>query len=87
MQFKKSSRLKVQDKYKTRLTGLTIDHAIYRNQCAVTNKLLNMSKVKYCTEKVESCGRDMKNLIKVTRHLMGETTDVVLPSGKPSTRL
>jgi len=41
-----------------------------------------MSKVKYYTERVESCGRDMKTLVKVTRHLMGETTDVVLPSGK-----
>jgi len=36
---------------------LTADNAFYRNQCAVTKKLLNMSKVKYCTEKVESCGR------------------------------
>jgi hypothetical protein len=35
----------------------------------------------YYTEKVESCGRDMKNLTKVTRHLMGANTDV-LPSGK-----
>jgi hypothetical protein len=26
----------------------------------------------------------MKNLTKVTRHLMGENTDVVLPSGKPA---
>jgi len=66
------------------LTGLTFDHAIYRNQCAVTNKPLNMSKFKYYTEKVVSCGRDMNNIIKVTRHLMGETTDVVLPSGKPA---
>ena len=53
-------------------------------KCAVTNKLLNMPKVKYYTEKVEACSRDMKNLIKVTRHLMGETTDVVLLSGKPA---
>ena len=78
-----AKHLKRKLEQKWRLTGLTIDHAIYRNQCAVTNKLLNMSKVKYY-EKVESCGRDMKNLVKVTRHLMGETTDAVLPSGKPA---
>ena len=26
----------------------------------------------------------LENLFKVTQHLMGETTDVVLPSGKPA---
>jgi hypothetical protein len=45
---------------KLRLTGLKIDHLIYRNQCAVKNKLLNMSKIKYYTEKVELCGGDIK---------------------------
>ena len=69
---------------KWRLTRLTIDHEIYRNQCCITNKLLKNAKVSYYTEKVESCGRDQKTLTKVTRHLMGESSEVVLPSGKSS---
>ncbi|XP_052761992.1 uncharacterized protein LOC128204630 [Mya arenaria] len=77
-----AKHLRRQLERKWRLTGLTIDHAIYRNQCAVTNKLLNVSKVNYYSEKVESCGRDMKGLTKVTQHLMGNTKDAVLPSGK-----
>ena len=36
--------------------------------------------MKYYSEKVEFCGRDQKSLTKVTKHLMGENKETVLPA-------
>jgi len=36
--------------------------------------------VKYYSAKVDSCGRDQKSLTQVTKHLVGETKETVLPA-------
>ena len=47
-------------------TQLTVDHEIYREQCAEYNKLLQRCKSAYYTEKVESCQNDSKSLFRIT---------------------
>ena len=37
---------------------LTIDHQIYRIQCANVNKMLKQAKIDYYSDKVSSCGKD-----------------------------
>lgn len=49
---------------------LTVDHDIYRAQCAVVNKMLNQTRVNYYSDKVSSCGSDQKSLNKITKHLL-----------------
>ena len=68
-------------------TRLTVDHEIYREQCAIVNKLLKQARVDYYSDKVLSCGSDHKSLFKVTKHLMNGPTEVALPSGKSSDEL
>ena len=65
-----------------RTTKLTIHHEIYRNQCALTNKLLKQARLSYYSDKVESCGRDQKSLFKVTKHLLGDSNETRLPSSQ-----
>ena len=66
-----------------RRTKLTVHHEIYRNQCAVVNKLLKETRINYYSEKIKSCRNDYKNMFKITKHLLGMSSDEpVLPSNK-----
>ena len=64
-----------------RKSRLTVDHQIYRKQCAIVNKLLLQTRVDYYSDKVESCGTDYKGLFKVTKRLLGSRNTVTLPDG------
>ena len=68
---------------KWRKTNLTVDHDIYRDQCASVNKLLKQTRTRFYSEKIESCGRDQKTLFKITKNLMGKSAEPVLPSSSP----
>ena len=70
-----------------RKSKLTIDHQIYRSQCANVNKMLKQAKIDYYSDKVSSCGNDQKSLHKITKHLLQGSTEASLPSGKPSNEL
>ncbi len=72
---------------KWRKTNLTVDHEIYRNQCASVNKFLKQTRVKFYSEKIESCGRDQKTLFKVTKNLLGRNEEAVLPTSSSSKEL
>ena len=72
---------------KWRKTNLTVDHEIYRNQCASVNKLLQRTRVKFYFEKIEACERDQKTLFKVTKKLLGKNEEVVLPTSSSSEEL
>jgi hypothetical protein len=41
---------------------------------------LKQARESYYAEKIQSCGRDQKSMLKVTKHLLGETNEVLLPS-------
>ena len=66
---------------KWRASKLTVDHQIYRNQCAVVNKLLIRARLDFYSDKINSCGNDSKGLFKITKHLLGGSEVVALPSG------
>lgn len=68
-------------------TKLSVDHQIYRNQCAVVNKMLEKARLSYYSDKVSDCDRDQKGLHKITKHLLEGPSEVVLPSGKCSEEL
>jgi hypothetical protein len=65
---------------KWRESKLTIDHQIYRTQCADVNKMLKQARVEYYTNKIESSGNDHKSLSRITKGLLGDTNEVILPS-------
>jgi hypothetical protein len=50
---------------KWRESKLTIDHQIYRTQCADVNKMLKQARVEYYTNKIESSGNDHKSLSRI----------------------
>ena len=68
---------------KWRQSKLTVDHQIYRNQCAIVNKSLKQA----LTDKIQSCGRDQKSIFKVTKHLLSKKHEVILPSHSSSKEL
>ncbi|XP_060563505.1 uncharacterized protein LOC132722906, partial [Ruditapes philippinarum] len=72
---------------KWRETKLTIDHQIYRTHCSSVNKMLKQARVEYYTSKIESCGNDHKSLSKITKGLLGDTNEVILPFDSSSERL
>ncbi|XP_060553020.1 uncharacterized protein LOC132714233 [Ruditapes philippinarum] len=81
----KHSKRKLERKWKR--SQLTVDHEIYRSQCAYVNKLLKRTRISFYAEKIESCGRDQKTLFKVTKNLLGRTDEVVLPVASSSADL
>ena len=52
-------------------TRLTVDHQIYRQQCAHVNKLLRQTRISHYSDKISACGRDPEGVYKIARHLMG----------------
>ena len=81
----KHQKRKLERKWKT--TKLTIDHEINRNHCAHMNKLLKEARIRYYSEKIESCGRDAKTLFNVTKKLLGREEETILPSTDSSKEL
>lgn len=76
----KEKHLKRKLERKWRKTKLTIDYELYRNQCALLNKLLKDTRIKFYSEKINSCGRDQKTLFQVTKTLLGKKEEIVLPN-------
>ena len=72
---------------KWRATKLSEDQQMYRNQCAVVNKLLVRALLDYFSEKVNACGNDSKGLFKITKHLLSGSEVSALPSGLSSKQL
>ena len=72
---------------KWRQSKLTVDHQIYRNQCATVNKSLKHAREIHYTDKIQSCGRDQKSIYKVTNQLLGKKNEVILPSHSSSNEL
>ena len=73
--------------HKWRSSKLSIDHQLYREQCSKVNKLLKTAKTTYYSDKIETAGRDQKSLFKITKHLLGVSKDVVLPTCTSSKEL
>ena len=51
------------------------------------NRLLKHARIEYHSNKVESCGHDQKNLFKITKNLLGDTDEGILPNNKSSKKL
>ena len=52
----KNLRQKLERKW--RCSKLAIDHKLYREQCVITNKLLQQTRISYYSEKIKSRGYD-----------------------------
>ncbi|KAL3882700.1 hypothetical protein ACJMK2_029013 [Sinanodonta woodiana] len=63
-----------------RKSKLCIDHQLYREQCSTANKILKEARVTYYSNKIASDGRDQKSLYQITKHLLGASNEVDLPS-------
>jgi hypothetical protein len=63
-----------------RRTRLTVHHELYREQCKLVNRLLHKAKQDFYSDKIVSCGRDQKQLSRITKNLMGDSGEVTLPS-------
>jgi exonuclease III len=63
-----------------RRTKLTIHHQLYKDKCSEVGKLLVKSKSTYYSNKISECGRNQKQLFKITQNLMGQKGEVILPS-------
>ena len=61
----KHLKRKLERKWKQ--SKLTVDHEIYRKQCAIVNKMLKQTRINFYSHQIESCGRDQKTLFKVTK--------------------
>ena len=70
-----------------RNTKLTVNHEVYGEQCAKSNKLLKQARVRYYPDKVESFGNDQKSIFKITKHLLGASKDIILSSNDSSKKL
>ena len=81
----KHTKRKLERKWKK--SKLTIDHEIYRNQCATVNKMLKQTRINFYSDKVESCGRDQKSLFKVTKNLLGKQEEIILPASPSAKEL
>ena len=63
-----------------RRTNLEIHRQIYREKCLLISKLLFRSKQDYYLTSILECGNDTKRLFKLTGKLLGNNTDVILPT-------
>ncbi len=64
---------------KWRMSKLEIDHQLYREHCKQTNTLLRQAHLDYYSQKVLECGRDQKEVFKITKHLMGGQNTTIYP--------
>ena len=72
---------------KWRKSKLTIDHDIYRQQCARVNKMLKQTRIDYYSEKISSCQQDKKSLHKISKYLLEGPSEVLLPVGRTNIEL
>jgi hypothetical protein len=63
-----------------RRTQLNIHHQLYRDQCHYVGKLLTVSKKTYFSNKIAECGCSQKDLFRITKNLMGQKGEIILPS-------
>ena len=63
-----------------RRTNLEIHRQIYREKCLLNSKLLFRSKQDYYSTSILECSNDTKRLFKLTGKLLGNNTDVILPT-------
>lgn len=68
-------------------TGLAVHYELFRQQCRTVSKLVCSTKQSYYSEQINQCGRDQKQLHKITKKLLGETGEAILPSHTTSTDL
>ena len=63
-----------------RRSKLTVHKELFKDQCRVVNKCLYTAKQSYFSDKISDCGRDQKQLFKLTKTLMGDNGSTILPS-------
>ena len=63
-----------------RRTNLTVHRQLFREQCNAVNKLMISAKKTFFSAKIRDCGKDQKQLFKLTCNLMGNTGRVILPT-------
>jgi hypothetical protein len=61
-------------------TRLTVDHQCYKDQCRTVNRELHQAKERYYSNKITECDGDQKTLFVLTRKLMGDTGNTILPT-------
>ena len=61
-----------------RRTKLTVHRQLFREQCNAINKLMISAKKILFSAKIRDCGKDQKELFKLTNHLMSNTGQVIL---------
>jgi hypothetical protein len=60
---------------------------MYWEQYAITNKLLQQTRISYCSKKLKSCGHDQKGIDIISMHSMGNDEGRTLPIGVPAKEL
>ena len=61
-----------------RRTKLSVHRQLFREQCNAVNKLMISAKKTFFSAKIRDCGKDQKQLFKLTSHLTGNTGHVIL---------
>ena len=61
-------------------TGLEVHRQAYRTKCVAFNRLLLTTKSESFSEKIAICGRDQKQLVHITKNIMGDTGTTNMPS-------
>ncbi|CAC5424857.1 unnamed protein product [Mytilus coruscus] len=65
-----------------RKTNLTVHQQIHRDACVHENKLLIRCKKEHYSTKVEEAEHDQKQLFRLSKRIMGEKQETILPSHK-----
>ncbi|CAG2249207.1 unnamed protein product [Mytilus edulis] len=65
-----------------RKTNLTVHQQIHRDACVHANKLLIRCKKEHYSTKVEEAEHDQKQLFRLSKRIMGEKQETILPSHK-----
>ena len=70
-----------------RRTKLTVHRQLFRGQCNAVKKLMIGAKKTFFSAKIRDCGKDQKQLLKLTCHLKGNTGRVILPTHESAEQL
>lgn len=70
-----------------RKTRLEVHRQIFRDTSSKTAKLLYKTKQDYFSQKIEECGKDNKQLFKLSKSLMGKKQETILPSSTSNKEL
>ena len=66
--------------FREQCSGSNVQGAMFREQCNAVNKLMISAKKTFFSAKIRDCGKDQKQLLKLTCHFMGNTGRVILPT-------